>query len=223
MGLSFHYRGRLKSADTLSALVEEVEDICKVLNWKCSVFETEYPDNKFVTPINDADYGILFSPPSCEPVSLVFDSEGNIYTPWLKEILNKHKSGEVKVITVKLNLDDENPEPEISEDSEDFDPLDMVYSISVKTQFAGAESHVQLMELLRYLSEKYLTEFHIQDESDYWNTRNAEKLHEKMNKINQFMDTFHDMMDNQNIKDPKDFIAFLKQLSMQIKKKGDEE
>lgn len=222
MGLSFHYRGRLKSADTLSALVEEVEDICKVLNWKCSVFETEYPDNKFVTPINDADYGILFSPPSCEPISLVFDSEGKIYTPWLKEILNKHKSGEVKVITVKLNLDDENPEPEISEESEDFDPLDLVYSISVKTQFAGAESHVQLMELLRYLSEKYLTEFHIQDESDYWNTRNAEKLHEKMNKINQFMDTFHDMMDNQNIKDPKDFIAFLKQLSMQIKKKGDE-
>ncbi len=223
MGLSFHYRGRLKSATTLPSLVDEVEDICKVLNWKCSVFETEYPDNKFVTPINDSDYGILFSPPSCEPVSLVFDSEGKIYTPWLKEILNKHKSGEVKVITVKLNLDDDNPVPEISEESEDFDPLDMVYSISVKTQFAGAESHVQLMELLRYLSEKYLTEFHIQDESDYWNTRNAEKLHEKMNKINQFMDTFHDMMDNQNIKDPKDFIAFLKQLSMQIKKKGDEE
>ncbi|MBK8624300.1 MAG: hypothetical protein IPN86_01590 [Saprospiraceae bacterium] len=222
MGLSFHYRGRLKSATTLPSLVDEVEDICKVLNWKCSVFETEYPDNKFVTPINDSDYGILFSPPSCEPVSLVFDSEGKIYTPWLKEILNKHKSGEVKVITVKLNLDDDNPVPEISEESEDFDPLDMVYSISVKTQFAGAESHVQLMELLRYLSEKYLTEFHIQDESDYWNTRNAEKLHEKMNKINQFMDTFHDMMDNQNIKDPKDFIAFLKQLSMQIKKKGDE-
>ena len=188
MGLSFHYRGRLKSATTLPSLVDEVEDICKVLNWKCSVFETEYPDNKFVTPINDSDYGILFSPPSCEPVSLVFDSEGKIYTPWLKEILNKHKSGEVKVITVKLNLDDDNPVPEISEESEDFDPLDMVYSISVKTQFAGAESHVQLMELLRYLSEKYLTEFHIQDESDYWNTRNAEKLHEKKNKIKQFMD-----------------------------------
>lgn len=222
MALSFHYRGRLKSAKTLPALVEEVEDICKVLNWKCTVFNSEYPENNFVSPLDEKDYGILFSPPSCEPVSLVFDSEGKIYTPWLKEILTKHKSGEVKVITVKLNLDDDNPEPEISEDNEDFDPLDMVYSISVKTQFAGAESHVQLMELLRYLSEKYLTEFHIQDESDYWNTRNAEKLHEKMNKINQFMDTFHDMMDNQNIKDPKDFIAFLKQLSMQIKKKGDE-
>ena len=37
--------------------MDEVEDICKVLNWKCSVFETEYPDNKFVAPINDSDYG----------------------------------------------------------------------------------------------------------------------------------------------------------------------
>lgn len=223
MGLSFHYRGSLKSAETLPALVEEVEDICNVLGWKCTVFETEFPDNKFLSPIDDEDYGILFSPPSCEPVSLVFDSEGKIYTPWLKDILNKHKSGEVKVITVKLNLDDENPEPEISENSEEFDPSDMVYSISVKTQFAGAEMHVQLMELLRYLSDKYLAEFHIQDESDYWETRNMETLHKKMDLLNQFMDTFQDMIENQNIKNPKDFIAFLKQLSKQIKEKGEEE
>lgn len=50
------------------------------------------------------------------------------------------------------------------------------------------------------------------DESDYWNTRNADKLHEKMNKLNQFMDTFHDMIEGQNIKSPKEFIAFLKLL-----------
>lgn len=222
MGFSFHYRGRLKLAKTLPALVEEVEDICKVLNWKCQVFETEFPKNEFISPINDKDYGILFNPPSCEPVSLVFDSEGKIYTPWLKEILTKHKSGEVKVITVKLNLDDDNSEPEISENSDEFDPLDMVYSISVKTQFASAESHVQLMELLRYLSEKYLTEFYIQDESDYWESRNMDTLHKKMHKINLFMDTFQDMMSNQNIKDPKDFIAFLKRLAQQIKKKDEE-
>jgi len=219
MGLSFHYKGRLVNAAQLPQLVAEVEDICGILGWKVTVFESRYPDDTFDSPIDSNDYGILFSPPNCDPVSLVFDSEGKIYTPWMKEILIKHQAGEVKVITVKLNLDDEDPTPEISEDTEEFNPLDMLYSISVKTQFSGAESHVKLMELLRYLSVKYLTEFHMHDESDYWNTRNAEKLHEKMNKINLFMDTFHDMIDSQTIKNPKDFIAFLKLLGKQIKKK----
>ncbi len=219
MGLSFHYKGRLINAAQLPQLVAEVEDICGIIGWKVNVFESEYPEGKFVSPIDKNEYGILFSPPNCDPVSLVFDSEGRIYTPWMKEILIKHEAGEVKVITVKINLDDENPTPEFSEEMEDFDPLDLVYSISVKSQFSGAESHVKLMELLRYLSEKYLTEFQMHDESDYWNTRNADKLHEKMNKINQFMDTFHDMIEGQNIKSPKEFIEFLKLLGKQIKKK----
>jgi len=223
MGLSFHYRGKLTSAETLPNLVDEVEDICKVLNWKCSIFETRYPNNNFVSPINDKDFGISFSAPDCEPVSLVFDSEGKIYAPWLKEIFNKHRSGDVKVITVKLNLDDENPEPKISEESQDFDPLQIMHTISVKTQFGGPDAHVQLVELLRYLSEKYLSDFHMKDESDYWNTRNAGKLYEKMNKINLFIDSFQDMIVNQKIKDPNDFISFLKQISMQVKKKGGEE
>jgi hypothetical protein len=219
MGLSFHYKGRLTNAEQLPQLVAEVEDICGIMGWQVTVFEPQYPDDNFVSPIDQNDYGILFSPPKCEPVSLVFDSEGRIYTPWMKEILIKHLAGEVKVITVKLNLDDEDPKPEISEEVEEFDPLELVYSISVKTQFSGAESHVKLMELLRYLSDKYLTEFKMHDESDYWNTRNADKLHEKMNKINQFMDTFHDMIEEQNIKTPKEFIEFLKLLGKQIKKK----
>ncbi len=223
MGLSFHYKGRLINAEQLPQLVAEVEDICGILGWKVTVFESQYPGDNFVSPLDQNDYGILFSPSNCEPVSLVFDSEGRIYTPWMKEILKKHQAGEVKVITVKLNLDDENPKPEISEELEEFDPLELVYSISVKTQFSGADSHVKLMELLRYLSEKYLTEFKMHDESDYWNTRNADKLHEKMNKINQFMDTFHDMIEGQNIKTPKEFIAFLKLLGKQIKNKKDGE
>ncbi len=222
MGLSFHYKGRLKNAEKLPHLVAEVEDICGILGWKVTVFETQYPDNTFVSPTDQNDYGILFSPPNCEPVSLVFDSEGRIYAPWMKEILVKHQAGEVKVITVKLNLDDESVKPEISEEDEEFDLLDLVYSISVKTQFSSAELHVKLMELLRYLSVKYLTEFKMLDESDYWNTRSADKLHEKMHKINQFMDTFHDMIEGQNIKTPQEFIDFLKLLSQQIKNKKDE-
>lgn len=223
MGLSFHYRGRLNAAPELPKLIDEVEDICRILNWKHLVFNVQYPDGKFISPVNDEDYGIVFTPPSCEPVCLAFDSEGKLYTPWLKELIKKQASGELKVISVKLNLNDSNPEPVISENNESFDPEDILYSISVKTQNAGSETHIKVMELLRYLSEKYLAEFKILDESHYWETRDPENLNNQMDTIHHFMDTFHDMISKEKIQSQDDFMSFLKKLSLQIKKKDKSE
>ncbi len=223
MGLSFHYRGRLNTASELPKFIDEVEDICRILNWKHAVFNTLYPDDKFISPVNDEDYGIVFTPPSCEPVCLAFDSEGKLYTPWLKEIIKKQASGEVKVITVQLNLNETDPVPVVSENSENFDPEDILYSISVKTQNAGSETHIKVIELIRYLSQKYLADFKILDESHYWETRDPENLNNQMDMIHHFMDTFHDMISNEKIQSQDDFMSFIKKLSLQVKKKDNTE
>ncbi|HLO56411.1 MAG TPA: hypothetical protein VK169_19095 [Saprospiraceae bacterium] len=219
MGLSFHYKGRLTSASELNTFVEEVEDICKVFDWKFSVLNTEYPNDKFVSPLNEDDYGVIFTPDECEPVTLIFDSEGRIYNPWMKDIIAKHDEGQVKVITVQLNLDDEELNPIFTEDSEDFDPLDMVYTVSVKTQFTTAEQHVKIIELLRYISGKYFSDFEMIDESGYWTSRNPEKLDAKLNKVTEFIDRFEDMVSSEVIKSPEDFLKFIKKLSQEIKDK----
>ena len=220
MGLSFHYKGRLTSASELNTFVEEVEDICKVFDWKFSVLNTEYPNDKFVSPLNEDDYGVIFTPDECEPVTLIFDSEGRIYNPWMKDIIAKHDEGQVKVITVQLNLDEEELNPIFTEDSEDFDPLDMVYTVSVKTQFTTAEQHVKIIELLRYISGKYFSDFEMIDESGYWTSRNPEKLDAKLNKVTEFIDRFEDMVSSEVIKSPEDFLKFIKKLSQEIKDKG---
>lgn len=219
MGLSFHYKGRLTSASELNTFVEEVEDICKVFDWKFSVLNTEYPNDKFVYPLNEDDYGVIFTPDECEPVTLIFDSEGRIYNPWMKDIIAKHDEGQVKVITVQLNLDDEELNPIFTEDSEEFDPLDMVYTVSVKTQFTTAEQHVKIIELLRYISGKYFSDFEMIDESGYWTSRNPEKLDAKLNKVTEFIDRFEDMVSSEVIKSPEDFLKFIKKLSQEIKDK----
>jgi hypothetical protein len=219
MGLSFHYKGRLTSASELNTFVEEVEDICKVFDWKFSVLNTEYPNDKFVSPLNEDDYGVIFTPEDCEPVTLIFDSEGRIYNPWMKDIIAKHDEGQVKVITVQLNLDDEELNPIFTEDSDDFDPLDMVYTVSVKTQFTTAEQHVKIIELLRYISGKYFSDFEMIDESGYWTSRNPEKLDAKLNKVTEFIDRFEDMVSSEVIKSPEDFLKFIKKLSQEIKDK----
>lgn len=219
MGLSFHYKGRLTSASELNTFVEEVEDICKVFDWKFSVLNTEYPNDKFVTPLNEDDYGVIFTPDECEPVTLIFDSEGRIYNPWMKDIIAKHDEGQVKVITVQLNLDEEELNPIFTEDSDDFDPLDMVYTVSVKTQFTTAEQYVKIIELLRYISGKYFSDFEMIDESGYWTSRNPEKLDAKLNKVTEFIDRFEDMVSSEVIKSPEDFLKFIKKLSQEIKDK----
>lgn len=42
-------------------------------------------------------------------------------------------------------------------------------------QYAGPEAHMQLIQMLRYLSNKYFRYLNVTDESEYWKTGNPEK------------------------------------------------
>lgn len=219
MGLSFHYKGRLQEAANLPLLIEEVEDICKTLGWKVNVFETRFPQDTFLEKIDDHDYGIMFEPTNCEPILLVFNSQGRLFNTFFKQMMRDETKGNVKVITVKLDLNDENPEPIISEDDDEkFDPSELIYNISVKTQYSGAEEHVKIIELLRYLSVKYLADFEMMDESKYWDTKNSEDLHIKMDSLNTIIEAFNDIIKDKSIQDPKEFLSLIRMLKAQIKK-----
>jgi hypothetical protein len=71
------------------------------------------------------------------------------------------------------------------------DPISMVnikeetlkpedYWISVKTQYAGPETHIWIIGLLKYLKKFYLPDLEVEDEGAYWETGNFEILKEKM-------------------------------------------
>lgn len=223
MGLSFSYRGKLKRAKMLPTLITEVEDICNILGWKTNTYETEFPSHKFIKPINQLDYGIVFQPPDCDPICLVFDSNGFIYVPWLKELLHKNDKGDVKVITVHLHLTDDGLEPVVTERDNAFDPRTLVYQVHVKTQTAGMDTHIKVVELMKYLSAKYLKNFDLSDESAQDTNGENEEIHDdKMKIMNEFLDTFQELLNKSNINSPKDFLRLLKKMGKKPKRNRDD-
>ena len=49
MGLTIYYRGRLRKAEDLPTLVEEIQDIANVYGWKYHIYNTHFPNNAFGT------------------------------------------------------------------------------------------------------------------------------------------------------------------------------
>ncbi len=168
MGLTIHYRGKLKSADLLPALIDEVVDIVKIYDWRYDIFEKEYPDNKFYEESFDDAYGIIFSPPKCEPVYLTFLSDGKIASPFL------------------LKYDKEDKEK----------GKELTYWVFTKTQYAGIEVHKVIIQLFRYISKKYLVDFEMIDEGKYWETNDEQVLQESFARYNFIMDKFAEALDS---------------------------
>ncbi|CAN5351280.1 hypothetical protein BH20BAC1_BH20BAC1_22720 [soil metagenome] len=66
MGLSIHYSGYIINKAMIIPLIEEVEDICKALNWSTHIIDDEEIK------------GISFAPAGSEPVFLFFNTDGRI-------------------------------------------------------------------------------------------------------------------------------------------------
>ncbi len=150
MGLSFHYSGCIAKPDLLPDLIDEVRDIIAVNNWKYNVFDTDFPKNTFgKSDYNQNVYGISFTPPSCETVSICFLSNGR---------MSCHPN------LTFFGKTDTQQESEY------------LYVLSVKTQYAGVVIHQFIIQLFRYLNKKYFSNFTLTDEGGYWESNDGELL-----------------------------------------------
>lgn len=146
MGLSFHYSGKIRSVSAIDLLTSEVEDICKSLGWEYHIWKRKNLRKKKiknekggVVKYTPEDVtGIHITPPNSETLFLTFLPDGTLCSP------------------VKLMF--YNPE------TNDL----LIEVIHTKTQFAGPDVHITLMELLRYLEGKYFAKLKVDDEGMYW-------------------------------------------------------
>ena len=169
MGLSIYYCGKFKPKASLIEMIDEVKDIAESENWKYHVFEKEFPTNAFSKKAIDKNvYGILFSPPASEPVTLCFLSNGELCNPFLYNFWLKEKQTE-KEFAVEGSF--------------------------TKTQYAGATAHIKIIKLLRYLSEKYLCEFELTDEGKYWETGDEKLLRDTFKEWGDMIDVFADALE----------------------------
>ncbi|MEX0812346.1 MAG: hypothetical protein WD048_09020 [Chitinophagales bacterium] len=192
MGLSIHYSGKFKKGASLPQMIEEVEDIAKIYKWKYFVFDTDFPAQSLdKETYNQRIYGINFTPPECETVSLTFLSNGRMSSlPHLKFF------GKTAAQTEQEYL----------------------YMLSVKTQYAGIETHKIIIHLLKYLNKKYFSEFKVTDEGQYWETGDEERLKEVFARYNKLIDQFASSVENFPIKKGESFMEYFERLLDQIRK-----
>lgn len=78
MGLTIHYRGKLRSAADVQPLANELTDICKSANWECNYFNFPFPETG-----DEPFSGVVFQPhPKSESVWMLFNEKGELSHPF---------------------------------------------------------------------------------------------------------------------------------------------
>lgn len=150
MSVTIHYKGKINDIKLVDQLTTEIKDIAETMNWDYFCLNEDWqqqPDAQLVPnekgQMNISGHaglkGISFSPhEKCERVWLMFDAKGNLSSP----------------INVALADTYENP--------------NMQYWLDTKTQFAGAEAHIAICKLFRYIQKRYIYNLEVTDEGRYW-------------------------------------------------------
>lgn len=151
MGLGIHYSGKFKPEASLSGLIAEVEALANLYGWEHVVYNDTFPSMFFGNSYSDCIYGIAVIPPCCDPIFLSFLSNGRMSSP--------------------LHLESFGYSTELIHN-------EYLYLLSVNTFDAGVEVHIKVVDMLKLVSEKYLTNFEVNDEGGYWESGNKVLLTE---------------------------------------------
>ncbi len=202
MGLSIHYRGTLTDKRAIYQLIEELEDIAKAMQWPYTVLDEDWGQR----PTASLDHntpgvvnitgklalkGIQFKPhPDCQSAPFFFNASCVLTSP----------------VQVALSAEEG-------------------YAVknrwqSVKTQFAGPDTHAVLVRLLRYLQTKYLHDLEVSDEGGYWESGDFDALKEKMDFLDKAIDKVGQALNriDMDVEDEEDVVAKIEQILRDLKK-----
>jgi hypothetical protein len=194
MGLSIHYSGSFSAEASLQAMIEEVKDIAEIHKWRYFAFDDEFPaDSLGKVAYNQDIYGICFTPPECETVWLSFLSNGKMSSPSHLQFFGNST---------------------IREEQE------YLYMLSVKTQYAGIEIHKLIIHLFKYLNGKYLRDFTLSDEGEYWETGDEKLLQDTFKRYTALIEGFAASIENYPLKSGESFEAYFERLLKQVQEKN---
>jgi len=169
MGLSIHYSGRFNSSACLRDMVDEITDIVNTFRWPFEVYRSEFPTLNFSEEHDENFYGMSFTPPGCETVFLCFLSNGRMTSPLSVQFF-KH--------------------------SQDPEERQLMYYLSVKTQYAGIDVHRTIIRLFRHIRQNYLTEFEMVDEGKFWETNDEAVLKDMFERYDSIINELRNAFEN---------------------------
>lgn len=141
--------------EVLPEMVDELADICTSLEWEYHRIDdlielapdSNIPEQRSSDGTSVALKGIIINPPQGESIMLTFVPSG--YS--------------MNFITLRAG--------------KQYEGLpDLIYWQHTKTQYAPIETHISIVQLLRYLESKYFSELEVSDEGEYWDTNDEELL-----------------------------------------------
>jgi len=114
--------------------------------------------------------GVLFSPKDSEPIFLTFLPNGRLCSP-------------ISLMTKDIY------------EANGLDP-ELMFTCSVKTQYAGMDAHIAVIRLLRYVKEKYLDKFELNDEGMFWETDDVTILKSQFDRYNEALEVLTGILEN---------------------------
>lgn len=170
MGITIHYKGRIKKRSEIDHLADVLEDFAKILDWKTQRYPLSEPseteDDEAIFGIQQHQPGaslhgiVLYPHESCEPFSFTFDRQG-----WL---VDYRVAG-------------------ISQESGQQPGW-----LHVKTHFAPSECHIAMVRLLKYLKKSFIPDLDVRDEGGYWDSGDPSQLENRLETLNHAMDSLVD-------------------------------
>lgn len=191
MGVTIAFKGRLKSPNLIPALVAEVEDICKTNDWKYKIIG----DNTSEPPPLSHNL---------QPKPFTLDEEEEHDFEWGE---NNEEHSNFGLTGISFQPHKESESIELLFDTEGV--LRSIFSmlisessrnkfrwIFVKTQFAGIETHIRVINLLTYLRKQYFSSLIIKDEGGYYPKKDITTLTTRMDFIDNAIATMKDVFEN---------------------------
>jgi len=206
MGVTIHYRGSLTDKKQIHSLIDELEDIAKSVNGSCMVIDEDWskkPDAHFehdstgraTIQGNCGLKGVILDlHEKCESLQLCFNASGLITSP----------------LDVALS----------AEENYAVSPDDWMF---IKTQFAGPEVHVAVVELLRYLKGKYIHDLEVHDETGYWENKDFRAVEQQMSLINRGIESISNRLETVPIESKDDIVKQIEIALRKMKEREDEQ
>lgn len=152
MGVTIYYGGTLKTPSDVHALVSEVRDIAHSNQWRYDLLDDSW----------DSDITVSMDYEDEEPV---FDGNSG-----LKGIA-LHTHPDLDQMT--LLFDGEGKTRTREEVA--YDPKRRLGVTHISTQRAGVDIHIQLVNFLKYVGDKYMSEWRMEDDSGYLTHQDRDK------------------------------------------------
>ena len=143
-----------------SGVIKDTKEIENLVSEVADICQSLGWRYHIIAPEDDPINGIAFSPEGSESLFLTFMPDGRLCS------------------LLSFALKEKYPDQ----------PFEPIYTISTKTQYAGMDAHMAVIKLLKYLKEKYFSEFELMDEGYYWETGDKDQLKSQFGKYETAME-----------------------------------